>query len=215
MNYTNLKVLRKRGGNMKKKIILGSIGAVVIALLIVSSATAVTTTQDQNENQEKIMHIDSNIKITKKYEQKLMDAYNNIDDPDFKILLGKIIDLFETKKVVTSVDIKTIIDENNLSVRGAYFARIINTNEATAGRCGPHLIRLYWGCFLYWIADTSYFPEWPHISVTVGPDTYTGNHKGLAVSYFGFAWNGAGFGNGHPQVDFSLGGFGFLIFVSP
>jgi len=186
---------------MKKKMILGSIGAIVIVLLMTSSATAV------------LQHIDTNIKITKKYEQKLTDAYNNIDDADFKTLLGGIIDLLKTKKVVNSGDIQKIIEDNNLAVSGVYFSRSISADSA--GCCGPHIIRLYWGMFLYWIADRSYFPEYPSgINVRVGPDTYNYAHKGLAVSYFGVGLNGAGFGNGHPQCDFTLAGFGFLIFVS-
>jgi len=187
---------------MKKKIILGSIGAVVIVLLMTSCATAT------------LQHIDSNIIITKTYEQKLTDAYN-VAGGDFKILIGEIIDLLKTKKVVISTDIKNIIDENELSVSRVYLTRIISSNGFCPGACGLHLIRpLYWGGPFLWQADTATFPGFS-ISVSIGSDTYTYNHNGFAVSYLGYGCNYFGINPGFHIVNkCSFAGFGFIIMVS-
>ena len=152
-----------------------ALGAVAIVLMMMSTATATTT------------HIDSNIKITKKQLQQLNDAYNNIDEGDIKILLGKIIDLLQTKKVVNSEDIKTIIGQNNLNrIPGVYFLRCIDTGPGDwtycPGDCGPHLFRNYWGSFFYWQARQSDEPM-NRITVRVGPDTYNCDHNGLDISF--------------------------------
>jgi hypothetical protein len=204
---------------------IGSIGTFVIALLIVSSSTALTTTQNQVKNQEKTMHIDSNIKITKKYEQKLMDASKIVDDPDFKILLEKIIDLLQTKKVVNSGDIQKIIQDNDLVVSGVYsskdfhIARGISTNGMwgyCAGDCGlkPIGIIPYVGGIIYWHARAS---SWSYVGVNVniGPYTYTYDHNGLVIGYFGFGTNDWTYDMTYGlRTRFMMGGVGFLIFIS-
>lgn len=183
-----------------------ALGAIAIVLLMTSSATAVTT------------HIDANIKITKSLLPKLNDAYNNIDDGDFKTLLGEIIGLLKTKKVVNSDDIQGIISENNLKIPGAYGLRRIYTEGPDIGRnpgsCGPHIIRVsYFGSFFTWCAQQADWPGLP-ICVHVGPDTYTCDHEGLVISFIGLASSGFTFNQHGDFWDFRImGGLGFLIFV--
>jgi len=207
---------------MKNRILtIGSVIVVVVTLMMISSASAIIMTQNQSLTNEKKLHIDSNIKITKRYEQKLTDAYNNIDDEDFKILLGNIILLVNTKKVVNSDDIKEIISDNSLAISAVHFARSIytiyddNWYGFSPGGCGFHAIRLlYFGSPFYWIANTGNWPGIP-IKVQVGSDTYNYNHRGLVVSYIGYGTNVWTFdmNNGY-RSRFNMGGFGFLIFVS-
>jgi len=189
--------------NIKKGIMF--FGAVAIALMMASSATAV------------LQHIDSNIKIKEKHLKMLEDAYNSneIDNQDFKTLLGQIIQLVKTKGTVNSNDIKKIINDNDLAISEIYGARGISTDGRCSGSCGPHVIRpFHWGGFLTWSACAS---DWPGqgISVHVGPYTYTSDHDGLALSYFGWSSCDWTFDMTHGErIRFGIGGFGFLIFVS-
>jgi hypothetical protein len=174
---------------------------------------------------EKKLHIDSNIKITKRYEQKLTDAYD-VAEGDFKTLLRGIIDLIKTKKVVNSADIQKIIEDNDLTVSGVYFsrgfsiARGINTNGKwgyCAGNCGPKPLSIipYVGGIFFWHAIASSWSE-VGVNVNVGPDTYTYDHTGWVIGYFGFGSNDWTFDMTYGvRTRFMMGGFGFLIFVSP
>jgi hypothetical protein len=191
---------------MKKKIILGSIGFFLITLLMTSSATAT------------LQYIDSNIKITKRYEQKLTDAYNNIDNRDFKILIEKIIDLLQTKKVVNSDDIQKIIDDNDLAVE-MYIAKGISSNGNwgyCAGDCGwkPIGIIPYIGGIFYWHAKES---SWGAVgvNVNVGPSTFTYDHRGLVIGYFGFGGNDWTFDMTYGlRQRFNIAGFGLVILIN-
>lgn len=189
----------------------GSFMAIVIILLMASNATAI------------LQHIDSNIKITKTYEQKLTDAYD-VAEGDFRTLLGEIIDLLKTKKVVNSVDIQKIIEDNDFAVSGVYFsrgfsiARGISTNGKwgyCAGNCGPKLGLIpYVGGIFFWHAIASSWSE-VGVNVGVGPYTYTYDHTGLVIGYFGFGSNDWTFDMTYGvRTRFMMGGVGFLIFIS-
>jgi hypothetical protein len=190
-------------------------GVVAIVLLMTSSAIAV--------------NIDSNIKIPTGYVPKLNKALKSIDDvkgfEDFRTLLQGIIDFLQDpenpKKVVNSADIQKIIDDNSLAVSGVYGVKRISGSGP--GGHGPHIIRpYYYGGFMRWIAQQSANPH-SSISVTVGPDTYTSEHQGLVIGFFGCAFDSWGWDSNHGVITdfgiysygFSGYGFGFLIFVGP
>ena len=173
--------------------------------------------QTQNKNQDNVNYIDSNIKITKSLLPDLRQAYNNVNDKDYKLILGKIINLVETKGVVNSDDIKQILSDPSL--RGEYwnffFSRPMYTCvDWCPGSLIPHIIRmLSFGCFLYWEACCSYWPG-ETVDVCVGPCEYTNTHSGLAISFVGFAMQTCTYNpNTGPETHMDFGGVGAFLFV--
>jgi hypothetical protein len=188
-------------------------GAAAIMILMTARVTAV--------------NVDSNIQLPRSYLPKLNYAfkstYNVEGFEDIRELLKGIINLLQDfekpKKVVNSVDIQKIIEDNDLTISGIYGPnRIIGWGP---GYNGPHIIRWYWGGFMWWKAQQSADP-WGSIKVTIGSDTYTNDHNGLVVGFFGSAFDSWGWDTsrgfyynfGIYNYAYSDSGFGLLIFVS-
>lgn len=167
-----------------------------------------------------LQYIDSNINVSKKDIPKLDRAYNSLPDGDYKTLIGKIRDLARIRLVTTN-DIKNIIEDNDIEVASIYFCRQIATGYDSnwgyfcPGSAGWHLIRpFYWGSPIPFNCDSALWPGIP-MKMWIGPDFYQTPVSGFIVSYFGGATNVWTFDMTYGyRCRFAMGGIGFMILVN-
>lgn len=137
--------------------------------------------------------------------------------------MSQIIKLIGSKGVVNSNDVENIVKENNIRVSAVSFMSKITTNGDCDGSAAvipglllSFLIIIGIGQPLFWDADhQDCHPDDEHIDITVGDKTYTNEHRGTALGFFGFGGNSMNMIPGEWMwCCFNLNGFALLAFVS-
>jgi hypothetical protein len=204
---------------MKKKIILGSIGAVVIVLLMISSATAVAmplSNESSNSGASVTNYVEPGIHISVMQKGILRASLKHVDDPDVRVLLQGII---KKKGPVDSNDIEQIIIDNNLEIGTITFGGIATGGPGsypdTSGgyaMCPRRpfcfgvilpIIFLHFQAFYQDSIDTS--PNYP-VQITIGGKFIDYSISGLAIGFIGFVFN-----NPAPRMGFECNGAALLI----
>ena len=204
---------------MKKKMMLGSIGAVAIALLMVSSANAVTTPQlkeSSNSGNGVTNYVEPGIHISVAQKRILKAALPYVDDPNFHVLLQKII---EKRGSVDSNDIEQILIDNNLEVGTIAFGSIVTgagSNPSSGGMA--HCLRRFF-CMLmvvlpvallhfYTCYQEAAFPNTPDCppQITIGGTFIDYSIVGNAIGFWGLVFN-----NMAPYVGWRCDGNAILI----
>jgi hypothetical protein len=125
----------------KNKIFLG---AILIVFLIVSSTTAMSTQPTKKahkaieENEDNEIYVQPGVFLTKMKLPKLKEAYEKIEDPEFKLIVEKIIEKLEqgSKKVLTSKDIKNILVDLGLFNFDVYVGLVAGHAGGMSCACG-------------------------------------------------------------------------------
>ena len=199
-------------------------GAAVVALLMVSSATAINMNKTENNNEslenknstnDNEIYVDPNIKLTKAQLPKLKQAYEKIEDPEYKELTLKIIQKLETQEIVKSDDLKDILIELNMQNTEIHTGKIVGSACCYSHMIGFPVIPLFmfWigpGLFIQWSADGD------EININIGALSHhiTGKHHGFALAFVGF-WHSCWWGSPFPEgEEFSVFGWSPLIVVT-
>jgi hypothetical protein len=204
---------------MKKKIIFGSIGAVVIASLIISSATAVSlplSNESSNSGASVTNFVEPGIHISVMQKGILRAVLKNIDDPDVRVLLQEII---KKKGPVDSNDIEQIINDNDLEVGTITSGGIVTGGPGAY----PSISGGYAFCLrrpacyfvilpIIWLHFKAVYQEsWDHsqnypVQITIGGKFIDYAITGNAIGFIGFVFNSF-----PPNMGFQCDGVALLI----
>jgi hypothetical protein len=207
--------------NVKKNIMI--FGAVVIALLMVSSATAVITPQSNEISKSgtvvagSINYVEPGIYLSGSEQRAILsDALDFVDDSDFRILLQEIIEEMDYGPV-ESDDIEQIISDNGLEVGNIGFGGISTSGPGpypdTSGGWAfcphrPFCLGVFFSIILPFHAvyqqSIDNNPNYP-VQITIGGKFIDYEIVGVAIGFFGFAWN-----NVAPYMGFRVQGFALL-----
>jgi len=198
---------------MKKKMILGSIGAVIVSLLMVSSATAVIMPKS-NESPNSRNYYDNKIVLTDKKISDLEKALTYSQDSEISKLIQGIIDLLREKGKINNKDIREMIKTNHINVDEYYGPAIIKAHSG--GGINWPMLRVF-GLFtrfissgvVLWYAENLYGHSPVDVSIKGKQINY--KHTGLALCYMGIAGNVADW-NWNPF--FELYGISMSVFIS-
>ena len=215
--------------NIKKNIIF--LGAIVIVFSMVSSTTAMIAQPTKNaynvtnENGDNEIYVQPGVILTKMKLPKLKDAYEKIEDQEFKLVVEKIIEKLEQEsiKLLTSKDIKNILVDLGLLNYDAYVGLVAGSGAGYCSAGGFPLIPLpfiFKGCL--WIGP-GLFVSWNAekclnnlFDFTVGGQAINYDHHGLALLNIGYWSSQMVFdANGFPGTGCNILVFSPLILIRP
>jgi len=183
--------------NMKKKRCVVIFGTVIIMFLMVSNVTAINVNENKFEREivenkkadiSDEIHVDPNIKLTRKHLPKLKFAIEQIDNIDYKLILQKSVEIIEKQDYLNSEDIEEILIELSLKDIEVHTGKIFGLSSGLT----------FIFSWPYLVSPTLAFWMGPAFYVTWGSDEdgdfivgilqfeITGVHLGFALTPIGF-----------------------------
>ncbi len=193
---------------MKKKILIGSIIAVVILVLV--SFTGVV---GKDLESDKSVYIQPNKELTREHLICLLRGFLHTRNLEINKILIKIIFEIIRDGDATSYEIQGIVASNITNIKGVYILAEVKTTETTDGGvgCFPGVLRSIFG-YNAKGAFVKYDDEGHMNKILYGWNLHIdgeliSKNKGYIFGYFGYVKNGF-----HGEFSyFDLDGFGVLI----